>query len=308
MVFKSVADEAHMDAPRAIVCMLFATALISLNDALVKSLASSYPVGQVLFMRGVLVLPWIVLLAYFLGGVKLLKVKNVRGQALRAVFVVGSSFFFVNGLIHLKLADAIAVTFTGPLFITALAPLALGERVGWRRWLAVLVGFAGVLFIVRPDGGVIHWAVLFPLGAALCGSIRDLITRRISQTETSVAVLFFTTCTVIAASSLTLPFAWVPLGMDDLMIFAISALFVASGQYLMIEAFRHGEAGLVAPLKYSFMIWAVLFGYLLFGELPDGWTVVGTLIVAAASLYVLQRELRFTKRPVSAGPRPPMRT
>lgn len=298
----------QMNATRAVVCMLFATALISLNDALVKSLASSYPVGQVLFMRGILVLPWIVLLAHFLGGVGLLKVKNVRGQAFRAIFVVGSSFFFVNGLIHLKLADAIAVTFTGPLFITALAPLALGEQVGWRRWLAVLVGFAGVLFIVRPDSGVVQWAVLFPLGAALCGSIRDLITRRISQTESSVAVLFFTTCTVIFASSLTLPFAWSAVTSVDFMIFAFSALLVAGGQYLMIEAFRHGEAGLVAPLKYSFMIWAVLFGYLLFGELPDGWTVLGALVVVTASLYVLQRELRLAPRPAPARSRPPMRT
>lgn len=308
VVIKSLPDERQMHAPRAIACMLAATALVSLNDALVKSLTSSYPVGQVLFLRGIFVLPWIVLLAHIMGGIGRLKVKNVKGQAFRAIFVVGSSFLFVNGLIYLPLADAIAVTFAGPLFITALAPLALGEHVGWRRWLAVVVGFVGVLFMVRPDGDVIQWAVLFPLGAALCGGIRDLITRRISQTETSAAVLFFTTCAVVAASALTLPFAWSAVSALDLVYFALSAMLVAGGQYLMIEAYRHGEAAFVAPFKYSFMIWAVLFGYLFFAELPDAWTVLGTVIVAASGLYILQRELRFTPRPVSFGPRPPTRT
>lgn len=307
MFIKILASDAETQSTRAINCMLVATALVSLNDALVKLLATSYPVGQVLFLRGLFALPWIVLLAILTGGLDRLKVKNIRGQSLRAVFVVGSSYLFVNGLLHLSLADAIAVTFTGPLFITAMAPFALGEQVGWRRWLAVLIGFAGVLFMVRPDGDVIQWAVLFPLGAALCGSTRDLITRRISQTETSIAVLFFTTCTVVTVSLLTLPFGWSAIRLEDMGLFAASSLLVAGGQYMMIEAFRHGEAALVAPLKYTFMIWAVLFGYLFFGDLPDVWTVVGTLTVAVAGLYVLQREMRVTKRPLSAGPRPPAR-
>lgn len=292
---------------RAIACLLLGAALISLNDALIKSLTSHYPVGQLLLMRGFFILPWILLLAYRAGGLESLKVKSLGGQALRASCVVGSSFLFVNGLVHLQLADAIAITFIGPLFITALAPFVLGEYVGWRRWIAVLIGFAGILLMVRPGQGALQWAILFPLGAALCGSVRDLITRRLSQTETNVAVLFVTTCAVILAALTTVPFAWSQIRIVDLGTFAASGMLIAGGQYLMIEAFRKGEAALVAPFKYSYMIWAVLFGFLFFGHLPDHWTLAGTAIVIGAGLYVLHREMRLTKSPIAAGPRPPSR-
>lgn len=292
---------------RAIVCMLFGVALISLNDALIKTLTSTYPVGELLLIRGLFTLPWVLLLAYRAGGLEVLKVKNPGGQALRALCVIGSSFFFVNGLVHLQLADAIAITFTGPLFITALAPFALGEYVGWRRWLAVLIGFVGILFIFRPGYGALQWAALFPLGAAFCGSIRDLITRRISQTESTVAVLLVTTCAVILAGLATVPFAWAEVRISDLGTFAASGMLIAGGHYFMIEAFRQGEAALVAPFKYTFMVWAVLYGFLFFGHLPDRWTLVGTAIVIAAGLYVLHREMKLTKTPIAAGPRPPAR-
>ncbi|GBE44576.1 riboflavin transporter [bacterium BMS3Bbin10] len=287
--------------------MLFGAALISLNDALVKTLTSTYPVGEVLLIRGLFILPWILFLAYRAGSLEVLRVKNPGGQAVRALCVVASSFLFVNGLIHLQLADAIAITFTGPLFITALAPFALGEFVGWRRWLAVSIGFVGILFIFRPGYGAMQWAVLFPLGAALCGGVRDLITRRISRSETSVAVLLVTTCAVILAGLATVPFAWVQIRVGDLGTFAASGMLIAGGHYLMIEAFRHGEAALVAPFKYTSMVWAVLFGFLIFGQLPDQWTLVGTAIVIGAGLYVLHREVRLTRSPIAAGPRPPSR-
>jgi len=304
---KSIAGGLGTQSRRAIYCLLAGVAIISLNDALMKVLTSSYPVGQLLFMRGVCILPWVLLLAMRAGGLHTLKVNNIGGQALRAACVVGSSFLFVNGLIYLQLADAISVTFTGPLFITALAPFVLGEYVGWRRWIAVLVGFAGVLFMVRPGYGDISWVVLFPLGAALCGSIRDLITRRLSQTETTVAVLMVTTSAVIIAAAATLPFAWTEIKISDLGFFAASGMLVAGGHYLMIEAFRHGEAALVAPFKYTSMVWAILFGFLVFGHLPDKWMLLGAAFVICAGLYILHRETRLTGRPISAGPRPPAR-
>jgi len=141
----SLAGGLGTQSRRAILCILAGMALISFNDALMKALTSTYPVGQLLFIRGLCILPWVLLLAYRAGGLETLKIKNFSGQALRAVCVIGCSFLFVNGLVHLQLADAIAVTFTGPLFITALAPFVLGEFVGWRRWIAVLIGFAGIL-------------------------------------------------------------------------------------------------------------------------------------------------------------------
>jgi len=291
------ADPASGQPFRAIAAVLLGVALLALNDSLIKSLTGSYPVGELLFVRGLFVAPWIALLAYRHGGISSLRVRNWRGQALRGASVIAGAFLFVNGLRHLPLADAVAVTFTGPMFITALAPLVLGERVGWRRWMAVLAGFIGVLVMVRPTAlfggaGTLQLAILLPLGAALCGSARDLITRRLAQSESSVAVLFFTSAAVMLAGLCTAPFGWVVPRAADLWVLAASGALVAGAYYFQIEAFRLGEAVLVAPFKYTSMIWAVLLGFLMFGDLPDGWTLLGAACVIAAGLYILRRETR----------------
>ena len=289
--------ERRSEVAPAIACMLVGAAVLTLNDALIKSLTGRYPTGELLFIRGIFVWPWILLLALRSGGFASLRIRNVRGQALRAVCVIASAFLFITGLRHLELADAIAIAFTGPLFITALAPLVLGEWVGWRRWVAVLVGFAGVLFMLRPSGEALQWAVIFPLGAAICGGLRDLITRRIAGTETTVAVLGVTTTVVLLAGLATAPFIdWVPLRPADIATFAASGALLALAHTLMIEAFRRGEAALVAPFKYSSLIWATLFGYLMFGDLPDQWTIAGAAIIVLAGLYVLYRETQQKRR------------
>ena len=281
----------------AVLCMLGGTATLVLNDGLIKGLAETYPTGQLLFIRGMFVWPWILLFAMQSGGLASLRIRNFRGHALRSICVIGSSFLFVNGLRHLTLADAIAVSFTGPLFITAMAPFVLGERVGWRRRLAVMVGFAGVLFMLRPGGDALQWAVLFPLGAAICGGLRDLITRRISDTETTVAVLAVTTTVVLLSGLATAPFTdWQPIQPRDYALYAASGVLIAIAHTLMIEAFRRGEAALVAPFKYSSLLWGTLIGYLMFHDLPDRWTIVGALIIVVAGLYVLHRETALRAR------------
>jgi drug/metabolite transporter (DMT)-like permease len=300
---RDVSNAPGAQSLRAILAMMVGVALLTLNDALIKSLAQTYPVGELMFVRGAFVMPWVFLLAWRDGGLHMLRVKSVSGQALRSAFVIVSAFLFLAGLTFLPLADAIAITFAGPLFITAMAPLVLGETVGWRRWLSVLAGFAGVLLMLRPGNGTLQWAALLPLGAALCGGARDLITRRISQTESTVAVLFVTTSVVMLAGLATAALGWPAFRQQDLWTFALSGLLMAGAHYLMIEAFRQGEAALVAPFKYTSMVWAVLFGFLAFGDLPDVWTLAGASIVILAGLYILHREMRFRRRPVTAtGP------
>jgi drug/metabolite transporter (DMT)-like permease len=281
----------------AIACMLVGVVLLTLNDALIKALSATYPTGELLFFRGVFVWPWILLFTMRHGGLASLRVHNVSGQALRGACVIASAFLFITGLRHLTLADAIAVSFTGPLFITAFAPLVLGEKVGWRRWLAVLVGFAGVLLMLRPGSAGLQWAIIFPLGAAVCGGLRDLITRRISGTETTVAVLAVTTTVVLLAGLATAPFVdWAPLRPADIATFAASGVLIAVAHTLMIEAFRRGEAVLVAPFKYSSLLWATLIGFFMFGEHPDPWTIAGAVIIVLAGLYVLHRETQLKRR------------
>lgn len=284
--------------------MLAGSLLLTINDALVKSLAASYPAGEVLFIRGMFVMPWIFLIAWKAGGWSTLRVRSFKGQALRGVCVIASAFLFITGLQLLPLADAIAAAFSGPLFVTAMAPVVLGERVGWRRWLAVLAGFVGVLFMVRPGTGALQWAILFPLSAAMFGGMRDLITRRISQTESTVAVLFTTTAIVMFSGLCSIVFGWEPLQLAHIPYFAASGFLLAGAHYTIIEAFRLGEAAVVAPFKYSSLIWAIALGFLMFGDLPDGWTLLGATIIVCAGLYILQRERALKKKaPVSAtGP------
>jgi drug/metabolite transporter (DMT)-like permease len=200
--------------------------------------------------------------------------------------------FFVAGLGFLPLADNIAVTLAGPLFLTALAPSLLGERVGWRRWLAVGVGFAGIVLMFRPTGEVMRWAALLPVGAALTGAFRDIVTRRISVTESSISMLFYSTVFISLAGLATLPFGWRPLAAADVGLMALSGLLLGAAQYLMIEAFRHAEAAVVAPFRYSQMVWAVLLGFVVFGDLPDRWLIAGAALVISSGLYILHREAR----------------
>jgi drug/metabolite transporter (DMT)-like permease len=289
--------ERRTEVAPAITCMLVGAGVLTLNDGLIKALAATYPTGEVLFIRGVFVWPWILLLAMRSGGFPSLRIHNIKGQALRGGCVIASAFLFITGLRHLALADAIAVSFTGPLFITALAPLLLGETVGWRRWLAVLVGFAGVLFMLRPGSAALQWAIVYPLGAAVFGGLRDLITRRIAGTETTVAVLAVTTTVVLLAGLATGPLVdWVLPGLGDIAKFAASGALIAVAHTLMIEAFRRGEAALVAPFKYSSLLWATLIGFFMFGELPDPWTIFGAVTIVLAGLYVLHRETQLRRR------------
>ena len=264
---------------RAIGYMLAGGALLTLSDAVVKSLTPFYPTGQILFYRASFIFLPILVFTWWSGGVNVLRVKNVKGQAARAVCGIGGSFCFVTGLQYLPLADMIAIGFAGPLVVTSMAPVFLGEQVGWRRWLAVGAGFAGVLVMVRPTGDAFQF-----------GSIRDVVTRQILRSECTLAVLFVTTTVVLLAGLATWPLGWSTLDPWHLWRFLVVGILVGGGHYLVIEAFRYGEASVVVPFKYTNLIWATLFGYLLFGHLPRAGTITGAAIVVVTGIYILHRE------------------
>ena len=289
-----VAFSAEQALP-AIACMIGAVAFLTASDALIKSMSTSYSVGQLLFIRSLFVWPWIVLFALRQGGLGTLRLKSTKGHVVRGILVIASTFLFVTGLQYLPLANAIAAIFMGPLFITAMAPLVLGERVGWRRWAAVSVGFLGVLVMVRPGTDAFQWALLFPITGAMCGGLRDLITRRISQAENTLAMLAMTTIAIMVAGVVSIPFGWGTFDIADLPKFALSGTLVTAGHYLMIDAFRRGEAGLVAPFKYTSLLWAIVIGFVAFGELPDSYTLAGAAIIIVAGLYVFYRETQLRK-------------
>jgi len=275
---------------RAILCMLLGVAVLTANDALLKWMTGGYHVGQIMFCRGLFVFIPLALLIWRGGGLRSLHTDNPKGHLIRALLVILGTFLFVSGLKHLPLTDAIAIAFAGPLFIAALAPPLLGEYVGWRRWMAVLSGFIGIVIIMRPGGGVFQWAALFPLAASLTGAFRDILTRGMSETETSVALLFYTSLGVVLASMVVSPFVWQPVPFADWGWFAVNGFLIGSAHFLMIETFRYGEAALVAPFKYSGAVWAAIFGYFIWGDIPDLGTVMGVTVVVVAGLYILHRE------------------
>jgi drug/metabolite transporter (DMT)-like permease len=168
----------------------------------------------------------------------------------------------------------------------------LGERIGWRRWAAVAVGFCGVLVMLRPTTGVFQILALVPLAAALVSSLRDIVGRRLTRTETSHSMMLVGNATLIGLSALTLAFGWLPVAWRDLALMAGAGCLIGVGQFLMIEAYRAAEAAVVAPLKYSGIVWAVLLGWLVWGHLPDAFVVAGSLIVVASGLFILHMETR----------------
>lgn len=271
--------------------MVAGSALITFNDAIAKWLTASYPVGQILCIRGVFFFVPILYFVWRAGGAKMLRVHSISGQLWRAGLFITASAFFVSSVGLMPLPTVIALTFTAPLFVTALAPTLLGEHVGWRRWMAVIAGFAGVLIIVRPFGGTWGWVAVLPIIAALCGALRDMLTRQITAKETSVSILFYGALAVVIAGLFTAPFGWAWVSWPDLALFALQGLAMGIAHYLMIESFRLSEAALVAPFKYTAFIWATIYGALIWGDYPDRWTVLGALVILGSGLYILHREL-----------------
>ena len=277
---------------RGVLYMIIGSALLTANDTVLKWLSGSYPVGQLMCLRGIFVYIPIAVFAWKSGGFHTLRISRVKGQGIRAVLVVAGTFMFVTGLFYLPIADAIAISFAGPLFVTALAPWLLGERIGWRRWVAVFIGFCGVLVITRPTGSAVQWAALLPLAASFTGALRDILTRRLAFQDSSVATLTITTSAVVLAGSLSYFFVdWQPVRLADIGLFALGGILIGCAHYALIETFRHAEAALVTPFKYSSIIWASAFGYMIWGELPDRWTVTGVVILVLSGLYILRREV-----------------
>ena len=277
---------------RGVVLMTVGCVLITVNDMVMKMLSGSYPPGETIFVRGVFVSIPIALLVYRGGGLHTLRVTNVRGQLLRALTLCASMFMFITSLRYLPLADAVALTFAGPLILTAVAPWALGERVGWRRRSAVAAGFAGVLIMLAPGQDGLRWAALLPLGTAVFEATRDIVTRRLVVTESSVSLTAFSTGLVTLGALATAGHGWQPMSPGDAGLLALAACCMGIALFLMAEAFRHAEATLVAPFRYSSVLWAMIAGWIVFGDWPSPTMLAGAGLVVGSGLYILHREAR----------------
>jgi len=276
---------------RGILFVLIGGALVATQSAGLKWLTSDYPVGEIITMRAVFAFIPIAFIAWRSGGMSSLRIHNFHAQSARALCFAASGFLWVLGLRFLPLADAVSITFMSPILVTALAPFVLGESVGWRRWAAVLIGFCGALIIAQPTGDGFRWAILLPLFAIFGAVARDLITRRIASTESSIAPLAYTTAIIGAVGLVTLPFGWITPTPVDWLIFIGIGIFYGAAHFFFIEALRLAEAVIVMPFRYGNLIWAALLGFLIWGHIPDVPIILGATLVVISGLYIAHREV-----------------
>ena len=279
-------------ALKGIAAMIGGAALLSMNDAASKHLAETYTVGQVLCLRQAASLLFIVPYALYLDGWSAFRIGNAAGQAIRGLLFLATAILMVLGLSLLPIATVTAIAFASPIFVAALSVPLLNERVGSRRWLAILAGFAGVLVILRPTGSGFDWALLVPVGAALANGLRDIYTRHLARTVSSISILFWSTVIVAAAAAFSAPFGWKPLTGEAALWFLVNGAVAAGAHFLMIEALRLGEAALIAPFRYTALVWAIIYGIVLWGDLPGLWVLAGGGMVVASNIYMIRREAR----------------
>ncbi|NUS38643.1 MAG: DMT family transporter [Lysobacter sp.] len=271
--------------------MLVAVATFSLMDAGLKLLSAHYPPFQVAALRGAASLPWVLAWALSSGGPRSLRPVRWTLHLLRAGMGIAMMAAFVYALRTLPLANAYSIFFVAPLLITALSGPLLGERVGPRRWAAIVIGLVGVIVLLRPSGnGLLSTAALAVLLAALMYAMSAITVRWLARTDSNQAmVVWLLALMALGAGGLAWPH-WVPLRAEHLWLVAGVGIAGAVGQYAITDAFRRGEASLLAPLEYTALVWGVLLDLALWHTLPDRITWIGAAIIVASGLYLLRRE------------------
>lgn len=280
---------------RAIVLMLLGFFCYGVSDMMAKVLTQHMNPLQVAWLRQLGLLSGVaVLLA--LKGPAILKSRHPLLQFGRGLTVVVAATSFLLALVHVPLADATAVSFFAPFMVTIMAALFLGERVGMKRWMAVLLGFAGTMIIIRPGMSAFHPAIFLVLISSLAFAIRQIISRLLAGSDPLVTTVAYTALTAALVLSLPLPFIWKgPADLAHLAMMAGLACVAGLGELSIIRALDLGEAAVLSPLQYTLIIWSTIWGFLIFAQLPDMWTLVGTALVVASGLYALYRETRAAR-------------
>lgn len=287
---------------RGALLMSLSMAGFTLNDSIVKLLTGDISVAQVMFLRGVIATALIYLLARRRRAIRPVRLLMDKWVALRVVGEVGGTVTFLIGLANVPIANAAAILQALPLAVTMGAALFLAEPVGWRRWLAILVGFGGVLLIIRPGMEEFSPYSLMIVGTVMFAAARDLATRKV---DAAIPSLYLSTVTAgavtVAGLLLIWPMGgWQAVGSGELGLIAMAACLVLVGYQCIIMAMREGEISFVAPFRYTGFLWAVLMGYLMFDEVPDSFMIAGGAIVIGSGLFTLYRErVRSKHKPAS---------
>jgi drug/metabolite transporter (DMT)-like permease len=301
---------------KGIACMLLGIAVFSLQDVVIKLTAGTYPVAEAMTIRSLVALPILLFMVHLGSGLSSLASRNWDWLTARALVLLNSYFLYYLAIPAMPLAAVVALYYVSPLFITALAVPVLGEHVGWRRWSAIAAGFAGVLVMLRPDHGLADPAALLPVFAAFCYASGQVITRHVAGSESAAVMAFYHNLMFLLSALLlgalfgdgalagtanhpSLAFllrGWVWPSLFDLLLLASCGLVAASGLWLLTQAYRQAQANLVAFFEYTGLMWATLWGFLLWHEVPGAATIAGGALVVAAGIYVLVREKKLGER------------
>ncbi|MDO6669515.1 DMT family transporter [Paracoccus sp. 1_MG-2023] len=268
------------------------------NDAIIKFVTQDLPLYQVMTLRGLSVMMFLVFVTRAQGGLRLRLPADARWpMVLRLLGEVGSTLLFLNALTRMAIADLTAVMQSLPLVVMLGAALFFNETLGWRRLSAVGVGLLGVLVILRPGSGTFGIWALVALGAMLMVALRDLSTRRFRRDVTSGTIAFYAAVTVtVTGFVLSMGQGWVMPGPGQIALILVGAGFLTVGYVCGVAAMRVGEISAVTPFRYTSLLIAIVIGFVLFGDFPDMWTWIGAALVVGAGIYTIWREAKLGRR------------
>lgn len=284
---------------QAIVLVVMAVAVLTFQDAVIKWLSERLPVIEILFIRSVIMLPFILVFATATGQLGRLRTRRYGAHLLRVVLNFLAFITYFGALRLMPLADTLAIVFSAPLFIVVFSAVFLKEKVGRWRWSAVVLGFAGVLVMIRPGTSMLDWPVILALLSSVFYALWMLTTRTMAEDESSLGMLFYAAVFFVVAGGVLAPFEWVTPSGDDLLVMCGLAIVAMAGLLMLIHSYRLAQASILASFDYTSMIWAVLLGWLVWEELPGPWVVGGTCLVVVAGLIIVQREARLPHHAVS---------
>ena len=285
------------DNPRGLAVMLAGFFVFAAVDTIAKFLTAELHPLQIVWTRQ-LGLVAIALVLILRQGRGVLASRRPGLQVVRGVLAASSAALFIFGVRHVPLADAVAVSFVAPFVVTVLGALVLREPVGVHRWAAIAIGFVATLIVIRPGFGTFHPAMLLVVVASVLFASRQVLSRVITARDSTATTVVYTAFVGSAVLTLAQPFIWTtPGSVRTLALMAAIAALAGLGEYLIVRALEIAQAVVVAPAQYSLILWSSIYGYLVFGQFPDGWTWFGTAIIVATGLYTMQRERRRKRRP-----------
>ncbi len=288
---EGAAQHPSSSALRGILLMVAAVGFFVTMDTIAKYLSRWYPVPLIVWARYVSNLAVLLVFLAARGDLRLLRTARPGLQLARGLLLALATLLFFTSLSVLPLADANAIGFVMPLFVAALAVPMLGERLEFARLMAILAGLVGALIIVRPGSDIFTFYALLPLGMAACNALYQILTRKVAGLEPPLTSLAWGAIVGAVLLSAAAPFVWVsPQALSHGVLILVIGVLASVGHFLLIRAYEFANATLLVPFTYTALVWAVVLGWLVFGDFPDGWSLVGMGIIALSGLYLANRQ------------------